>query len=237
MVGLIPLFAVEVLEPELLAQMPAFATRLRWVLENRADMAGLVSRWFEPGRGERRLLSLMRGHRIKKCLKRVMDEEEFLSPFGVRGLSRYHRDNPYHVQDGRPHAHRRLRAGRFGHGHVRRQLELARPGVVPGELPHHREPAEVPPLLRPGLPDRVPGGQREDDHGAGRGDRADAATDAGVPARRGAGGGRASGGTRRCRPTRTSATTCCSTSSSTATTAPGWGRATRPAGRRWWRSC
>jgi hypothetical protein len=95
MVGLIPLFAVEVLEPELLAQMPAFAARLRWVLENRADMAGLVSRWFEPGRGERRLLSLLRGHRMKKLLARVLDENEFLSPFGVRGLSRFHRDRPY----------------------------------------------------------------------------------------------------------------------------------------------
>ncbi len=56
MVGLIPLFAVEVLEPELLAKMPAFAARLRGCLDNRADLAGLVSRWFEPGRGERRLL-------------------------------------------------------------------------------------------------------------------------------------------------------------------------------------
>ena len=83
MVGLIPLFAVEVLEPELLAKMPAFATRLRWVLEHRADLAGLVSRWFEPGRGERRLLSLLRGHRMKKLLARVLDENEFLSPFGV----------------------------------------------------------------------------------------------------------------------------------------------------------
>jgi hypothetical protein len=95
MVGLIPLYAVEVLEPELLAKMPKFANRLRWVLDNRADLAGLVSRWFEPGRGERRLLSLMRGRRIKKCLARVLDENEFLSPFGVRGLSRAHRDRPY----------------------------------------------------------------------------------------------------------------------------------------------
>jgi hypothetical protein len=95
MVGLIPLFAVEVLEPELLAQMPAFANRLRWVLDNRADLANLVSRWFEPGRGERRLLSLLRGHRMKKLLGRLLDENEFLSPYGVRGLSRYHKDNPY----------------------------------------------------------------------------------------------------------------------------------------------
>jgi hypothetical protein len=95
LVGLIPLFAVEVLEPELLAEVPAFAARLRWVLENRQDLAGLVSRWFEPGRGERRLLSLLRGHRIKKVLARMLDENEFLSPFGVRGLSRSHLDHPY----------------------------------------------------------------------------------------------------------------------------------------------
>ncbi|MDY3559103.1 glucosidase [Gemmata sp. JC673] len=95
MVGLIPLYAVEVLEPELLARMPNFANRMRWVLDNRADLAGLVSRWFEPGRGERRLLSLLRGHRMKKLLARVLDENEFLSPFGVRGLSRYHHDQPY----------------------------------------------------------------------------------------------------------------------------------------------
>ncbi len=95
MVGLIPLFAVEVLEPELLAKMPNFANRLRWVLDNRADLASLVSRWFEPGRGERRLLSLLRGHRIKKLLARILDENEFLSPYGVRGLSRAHREQPY----------------------------------------------------------------------------------------------------------------------------------------------
>jgi hypothetical protein len=95
LVGLIPLFAVEVLEPELLAEVPEFAARLRWVLDNRPDLASLVSRWFEPGRGERRLLSLLRGHRMKLLMRRLLDEEEFLSPFGIRGLSRFHRDHPY----------------------------------------------------------------------------------------------------------------------------------------------
>jgi hypothetical protein len=95
LVGLIPLFAVEVLEPELLVQVPEFAARLRWVLENRPDLSSLVSRWFEPGRGERRLLSLLRGHRMKKLLKRMLDESEFLSPYGVRGLSKTYLNNPY----------------------------------------------------------------------------------------------------------------------------------------------
>ena len=95
MVGLIPLFAVEILEPEYLEKLPAFKARLEWVLENRPDLAELVSRWEEPGRGERRLLSLLRGHRMKRLLKRMLDPAEFLSDYGVRALSRYHEENPY----------------------------------------------------------------------------------------------------------------------------------------------
>jgi hypothetical protein len=100
MVGLIPLFAVEVLEPELLARVPTFASRLRWLLNNRKDLAGLVSRWYEPGRGERRLLSLLRGHRIKALLNRVLDPNEFLSDYGVRSLSKFHQANPYTIRVG-----------------------------------------------------------------------------------------------------------------------------------------
>lgn len=95
MVGLIPLFAVEVLDPELMAQTPAFAERLKWFLNYRPDLAALVSRWEEPGMGERRLLSLLRGHRMKRLLKRMLDETEFLSPYGVRALSRVHGETPY----------------------------------------------------------------------------------------------------------------------------------------------
>jgi hypothetical protein len=95
MVGLAPLFAVEVLEPELLAEVPEFNQRLEWFLNYRADLAGLVSRWYEPGTGHRRLLSLLRGHRMKRLLKRMLDETEFLSPYGVRALSRYHHEHPY----------------------------------------------------------------------------------------------------------------------------------------------
>ncbi|HVY83412.1 MAG TPA: hypothetical protein VG994_20670 [Steroidobacteraceae bacterium] len=95
MVGLIPLFAVEVLEPELLAKVPEFAQRLEWYLRNRPDLARLVSHWHEEGRGHRRLLSLLRGHRMKKLLVRLLDETEFLSPYGVRALSRVHEAHPY----------------------------------------------------------------------------------------------------------------------------------------------
>lgn len=104
MVGLIPLFAVTTIEPVLLDQLPDFKLRLEWFLRNRPELAGLVSRWHEPGMGERRLLALLRGHRMKQVLRRLLDESEFLSPFGVRALSRYHHDHPYTLEhDGIQH--------------------------------------------------------------------------------------------------------------------------------------
>lgn len=95
MVGLIPLFAVETLEPAMLAKVPDFNLRLEWFLKYRPDLAGLVSRWWEPKSGERRLLSLLRGHRMKRLLARMLDATEFLSPYGVRALSRVYHDQPY----------------------------------------------------------------------------------------------------------------------------------------------
>ena len=95
MVGLIPLFAVETLNPDLLQELPAFAARLEWFLNYRPDLAKLVSRWHEPGAGDRQLLSLLRGHRMKCLLRRMLDESEFLSEHGVRALSRQHREQPY----------------------------------------------------------------------------------------------------------------------------------------------
>ncbi len=96
MVGLIPLFAVETLEPELLERLPAFKERLEWFLRYRPDLASLVSHWNEEGRGHRRLLSLLRGHRMKGLLGRMLDVNEFLSPHGVRAISRMHAQQPYH---------------------------------------------------------------------------------------------------------------------------------------------
>jgi hypothetical protein len=94
LVGLIPLFAVEVLDNELI-QMPEFSTRLKWFFDNRPDLASLVSHWYEKNESGRHLLSLLRGHRLKKILKRMLDESEFLSPYGVRSLSKYHEEHPY----------------------------------------------------------------------------------------------------------------------------------------------
>jgi len=95
MVGLIPLFAVEVLDPALLDELPNFKRRLEWFLANRPELAKLVSHWNQPGIGSRRLLSLLRGHRMKCLLRRMLDETEFLSDYGIRALSRHHLDTPY----------------------------------------------------------------------------------------------------------------------------------------------
>jgi hypothetical protein len=97
MVGLIPLFAVEVLDEEIFQKMPEFTKRLDWFLTNRPDLANLISRWGNRGKNQRHLLSLLRGHRMKQLLKRMLDEREFLSPYGVRALSRIHLENPYRL--------------------------------------------------------------------------------------------------------------------------------------------
>jgi hypothetical protein len=99
-VGLIPLLAVEVLEPDVLKQLPAFAARLEWYLKHRPQMATLISDWQVAGSGERRLLSLLRGHRMKALLKRMLDETQFLSGQGVRSLSKFHEQHPFYFETG-----------------------------------------------------------------------------------------------------------------------------------------
>jgi hypothetical protein len=100
LVGLIPLLAVETIEPDLLDAMPEFKGRLDWFLDNRPHLARLVSRWGEEGMNKRHLLALVRGHRMKRLLARMLDPNEFLSDHGIRSLSRYHRDHPYMIDVG-----------------------------------------------------------------------------------------------------------------------------------------
>ncbi len=95
LVGFIPLLAVETIEPGLLDALPEFKARLEWFLQHRPQLASLVSRWHEPGMEERRLLALVRGHRMKRLLKRMLDPEEFLSEHGIRAISKYHAEHPY----------------------------------------------------------------------------------------------------------------------------------------------
>jgi hypothetical protein len=95
MVGLIPLFAVETLEPELLDRLPDFRRRLEWFVENRSDLTENAACMITPGRGMRRLLSIATADQLRSILKYMLDESEFLSRYGIRGVSRFHRDHPY----------------------------------------------------------------------------------------------------------------------------------------------
>jgi hypothetical protein len=68
---------------------------MKWFADNRPDLAGLVSRWNETRNGGMHLISLLRGYRMKMLLKYMLDENEFLSDYGIRSVSKYHLDNPY----------------------------------------------------------------------------------------------------------------------------------------------
>lgn len=94
-VGLIPLFAVETLEPEVLDRMPGFKRRLEWFIDNRPDLVSNVACMRTRGMEERRLLSIVNEEQLRRVLQTMLDEREFLSPYGIRALSQYHRDHPY----------------------------------------------------------------------------------------------------------------------------------------------
>jgi hypothetical protein len=96
-VGLMPLLAVETIQWQLIDALPGFKSRLEWYLAYRPDLASLVSRWQERGMHETRLLAITRGHRMKCLLRRMLDPEEFLSDYGIRSVSKYHRDHPYRL--------------------------------------------------------------------------------------------------------------------------------------------
>jgi hypothetical protein len=96
MVGIIPLFAVATLDETVLSRFPAFERRMRWFVQNRPDYAEhLAVGLDERGTASRRLLSLVDSDRLRRILRRLLDEKEFLSPYGVRALSAAHREHPY----------------------------------------------------------------------------------------------------------------------------------------------
>ena len=97
MVGLIPLFAVETLEPEIIDRLPGFKRRMQWFMDNHADVPAHIESSERSARGVRRLLSLVSRKQLTRVLAKMLDESEFFSPYGVRALSRYHLDHPYEV--------------------------------------------------------------------------------------------------------------------------------------------
>ena len=100
LVGLIPMFAVEVIDVASLKNLPSFTRQRDWFLRYRPKLAALVSRWNTPGADDTRLLAIIRAFRATKLLERVLDKNEFLSDYGIRSLSRYHLEHPYVFEAG-----------------------------------------------------------------------------------------------------------------------------------------
>ena len=94
-VGLIPLFAVETLEPDIVTRLHGFQRRMRWFIDHHADFREHVQEIEVPGKGKRRLLSIVTREQLPRVLRFMLDEGEFLSPYGIRSLSRYHKGHPY----------------------------------------------------------------------------------------------------------------------------------------------
>jgi hypothetical protein len=95
MVGLIPLFAVETIELRICDQLEGFKRRLEWFVEHRTDLTHNVACMHTPGEGDRRLLSIVDSDQLRKILRVMLDEREFLSPYGIRAVSRIHHEQPY----------------------------------------------------------------------------------------------------------------------------------------------
>jgi hypothetical protein len=95
LVGLIPLFAVTTLEPEVLDQFPGFKRRMQWFLDNVPHVPGHIEMTERSVRGVRRLLSLVNRKQLLSVLGYMLNEQEFFSPHGIRSLSRYHHEHPF----------------------------------------------------------------------------------------------------------------------------------------------
>ncbi|HYK85200.1 MAG TPA: hypothetical protein VEV19_07535 [Ktedonobacteraceae bacterium] len=104
MVGLIPLFAITILESELINTLPSFQRRMQWFMNNWPDINEHIEQIDEPGHNKHFLLAIVNHHKLPRILKVMLDEAEFLSQYGLRALSRYHLAHPYTVAlDGEIH--------------------------------------------------------------------------------------------------------------------------------------
>ena len=148
MVGLLPLCAATVVDEEVMAALPELQQRAGWFVSNRPHLVSNIHDPRRPGYRNRRLLSLLSEERLRRVLARMLDENEFLSPFGIRSLSRHHLEHPYRFDVDDQRVQGRLPAGRIGQRDVRRQLELARPDLVADQRPAGAGAAQLLRLLR-----------------------------------------------------------------------------------------
>jgi hypothetical protein len=95
LVGLVPLFAVQALEPDVVDALPGFRRRLQWFIDNRPELRDHIQLSTTPAGATRRLLSIVSREQLPRILSVMLDENEFLSPHGIRAVSRYHAEHPY----------------------------------------------------------------------------------------------------------------------------------------------
>ena len=169
MVGLIPLFAVETLEPEMLEKLPGLRAAPRVVRRRTGPTSRRTSRaCARPATASGGCCRSSMRDRLRRVLQVMLDERSSCRRTASALCRGGTRTQPYALVVERPGASRRLRARRVDERTLRRQLELARADLVPGQLPAHRVAAEVPPLPRRRLHGRVPDRVGPDAHALAR---------------------------------------------------------------------
>ncbi len=169
MVGLLPLCAGTTLEAEQCERFPEMQERFAWFLNARPELAVSMHDPRQVGVDGRRLMSILNEERLRRVLAKMLDENEFLSPYGLRSVSRYHAEHPYVISAGGQVNQVVLCARGVRQRTVRRQLELARPRLDADQRPHPPGPPAVPRVLRRRLHDRMPDGLGSaDDSAPGR---------------------------------------------------------------------
>ena len=147
LVGLLPLCATTVIEADVIDRYPQIAEHVATFIRRNQDLLANIADPFAPGVHGLRLLSLVNEDKLRRILARMLDEERFLGPHGIRSVSRWHLEHPY-TFDVAGAEYGAVRAGRVDQRNVRRQLQLARAGVVPGQPALDPGPDPALPVLR-----------------------------------------------------------------------------------------
>jgi hypothetical protein len=149
LVGVLPLIAVEILDEDKIKGLPGFYKRFQWFQQHRKDLNHQISHCESGATDSHRhfLLAIPSRERLARMLCYILDETEFLSPHGIRSLSKFHKDHPYVFEAGGA-KHRVDYEPGESTTVVWRQFKLARPHLVPDQLSRHRSAGALPPFLR-----------------------------------------------------------------------------------------